>query len=291
MVLKGSHTLLNRTQEAGFGLLQLLVASALGSIIVSIAVAHFFEASYLSHDHQVKSLTEQNAQAILDLFSHELRMIGNGIPFAQSNFKMSSGSLGNAPLPVLLTADQDFLEFRVNLDGSFGILSSTFTPSASNLQFSLNSTAPFPVGRELYLSNFLTGGHEGLRGVVESVHGQTVTLDSQFTSSSGASFPEGSMATPIELVQYESVDDWSGIRRSDSMGSVLLVSNSRFALRYLDRAGAIISPPLDQAKIANLLSTIEISVFVRGHLPLKDGSVYTTQRIQSIGLRNINFAR
>lgn len=279
------------SSERGESLMSFLVGTALVTVIFGAALNAFLDASHSSLDLRVKARAEEQAKTILDLMAYELRMLGSGMPLGQTGFAIGDAALGSAPLPVLLTSSSSRISFRLNETGAETVLVSDFTPGPSARTFSVASAADLDVGDTVYISDHTAGGTNGLSGVVEATSGATVTLANGFVSTSSAMFGAGSLVSRVTNVTFDSPADWSGVTRDPETGAVVLAPNSSFTVEYLDSSGAAIAIPLTSSSVADNLTSIRLTVSVRGDAELRSGGIYTATAVETIALRNLNMNR
>ncbi len=283
---------LNTTRSMkGLSVIELLVGLTIFGAVSAATVGAFFDVLRRAYDHETIGRTEDQAETIADMIAAEVRLIGAGIPFGQTNFAIGQAGLGTAPLPILLTSTNTSLQLRGNLSGAYSVLAATFTPNALNRTFSVLSSADFKVGDVVYLSNLVAGSAEGLRGVVQSVSGVDITIQAGYVTTAGATFASGSTANLVDEVHFNSPSDWSGVTRDDGSGAVIIAPNSTFVLEYLDENGNSMPLPLTNPRVASNLSAIEVTAFVRASKPLENGSIYSAEATRQIALRNLIVSR
>lgn len=277
--------------ERGATLVELLVSLAVvGVVFAAMSDSLFFRSGTLSDQAQI-SAAESTAQSLRDMLAFDLRMLGAGMPLTQSSFMNGGAATADARLPVLLDADNDRIEFRLNDSGLSSVLTSAYTPSASSLSFDLVSATGFRSGDTIYLSNMLGGGSSGLQAVVESVSGNRVRIRSGFRADTGATFGAGSSADRISRYRFVSPADWSGITRDTGNGAVLLAPNSAFTIEYLDSARASIPLPLSEAEVMSQLGYLRLTVFARPLRALKNHAPYQAEASQLVALRSLRLSR
>ena len=277
--------------QSGFSLLSVMVAMGLSAVVLSMISSSFFELIKTVRDELIIAKTEQEVQGLRELMASELRMIGAGMPIDQANFQPGGAGLGDAPLAVLLNADNDFIEFRMNVTGETYTLATDFTPSVSSRSFDLVATTGLAVDETVYLSNIPSNRQDGLAGTIESISSLTLTLDSTFYSSSGATFPSGTTLTEIGRASFSSPADWSGIIRSSGTMINNLVPGSAFSIEYLDSALNSLALPLTDAIVAQELTALKLTTYCRSSSRLRNGQYYNAQAEQVIALRNLILAR
>jgi hypothetical protein len=223
-----------------------------------------------------------SASTLLDLITSELRMLGSGMPLSQSSFTSTDTTLGDAPLPVLLTATATQITFRFNPFGTSTTLTSDFTP-ASNNTVSVESSAGFSLGDTVYLSSYSAGGTHGLRGTVSALSATTLQLGNLITAT-GATFPASSLAHPVVEVTYASSS--AGVTRTTSDGATVAIPQASFNLSYLDQNQQPLTLPLTTTTIRSQLSAVRVTVQT-SHSSRFDTATHTTTAEQIIALRNV----
>jgi hypothetical protein len=282
---------LDTERQAGVTIIELLVTVLLMSIVMLGVVGTVTWTSRQSIDHEIIARVNEQARAILDYMAYDMRMLGSGMPLGQTGFPIGGTGLGDAPLPLLTTSDDDQIELRLNERGSDTVLTANYTPSAANLTLSVLSASDFEAGDMLYVSDHTQGGTSGMQGTVAQVGNDWITLENTYVATAGATFKSGSTVSRVSTITYESPADGSGVTRDTGEGPVALEPNSTFNLDYLDATGTEITPPLTAAAIAANLYTIRVTVSVQASQPLYDGTTYSTEAVQEIGLRNLILSR
>lgn len=265
-----------------------LVGVLVSAVLLSAAVSGLTTFSRSSNDHRQVSDTEIAARKILDEMSYELRLAGGGIPFYLSNFQIGDSTLGNSPLPILTSASQTEISFRINQRGRVGVLSSQFDPSTSQ-NISLVDATGFSVGQSIYLTSVAPNSPNGLHGIIQSVVGSIVTIQANPVYSAGAIFQPGTLAQPVNLITYRS--DESGISRIDGENVYSLSANSSFSLEYLGNDSTALSLPLNETMIRTLLSSIRVTVTTESNLPMTGGNTRSAQLDSRVSLRGLNALR
>lgn len=276
--------------ERGETLLGVLVTLSLAGIVFGAAISSFLSASRHGFDQKIMAATEEQAKVIMDLMSYDIRMMGSGVPLGQTGFLMTDATLGDAPLPILTTSDENTLQFRLNEPGQITVLTASFDP-ASTTTFSVFDSDNIYPGDFVYISNMSAGGTAALKATVASVSGNSVTIAAGFTTTPSTVFVSGSIVERVAQVTYDSPAGNGGITRDAGIGPVILSPGSSFSVEYLDGSGTAMVLPLTAATIASSLNSIRLTVNVNGRLTLKSGATFSTQLQQVIALRNINIAR
>lgn len=276
---------MNFSEEKGFTLIELLVSLAIGGITLASVYANLVNAMKLNNDQHLKSEAEYRAQAILDYITDDIRMAGAGMPIGQANFALNDVSLGDAPLPILATSDDDELYLKLNEDGRVAIVTTSYTPAPASLSIEVDDASGIEIGNTIYLSNSTTGGEDGLMGEISGVSGNTITILSSYTSSAGASFDVGSTLNVVSNVNYDGTQSELGFYRNN----LTLSPNTELDLDYLDVDGNEITLPLTNSAVANLLNRIHITVTVESEFPIRTGNGQPHVAIaeQVVVLRNL----
>ncbi len=275
----------------GYTLTELLVSLSISATLLGATSATFLNTTRQAGDHEIVTRTREYARSVLDLVAFDLRMTGSGMPLNQEDFSIDDLTLGEAPLPLLSGANDDFIQIRLNERGFHTVLTSAYTPSATSLNVTVYDSSNFSDGDLIYISDMISNGENGLQGEITNVGPNTLTIDSAFVASPSATFPIGSTVHRITQVDYLSPNDGSGIMRDPGDGGNILAPRSTFTLDYVDSAGTSLLTPLTAADIADNLSAIELTVSVQSEQRLKNGEFYTAQFTEYISLRNLNLSR
>src|SRR6188768_2336267 len=107
-------------EDDALTLLEMLMCITIAGIVILAAVVTLTQLSQHVNDHREKYFAHAQAQNILDMMTPELRMIGNGVPFHQTNFLIGNTTLSDPTVaePVLFppsTAKR--IKFRLNETG------------------------------------------------------------------------------------------------------------------------------------------------------------------------------
>lgn len=277
--------------EKGESLIGLLIATLLGSLVLTAALQAYFSTTFKAMDFKLISTTRERAKAVLDQMVFDIRLAGAGMPFGQSAFTVNAPGVGTAPLAILTSSDADTLNFRRNGRGAVTYLTSNFTPSFTNLTLNVSDTSAFSPMDYIYISDMPVNGNSGFRGRIVSVGPTSLTLVSQYQSPVGAIFRVGSVVQKVDDITYQSPSDETGITRSDGSYPRALIPNSYFMLTYYDINGVELTLPLSTSVITDRLAAVGLTVTVRSDKPLRSGALYTAQYTQRIGLRNLYMTR
>lgn len=277
--------------ESGVMLVEILTAITISGIMMLSLAYTYLGVTRSYHDQNIRIETQQRVNSLLDSITNELKVLGSGMPLSQNNFAMSDSGLGDASLPIFTTASATSISFRYNKNGKASVLSSNYTPSGSDLSFSVTDGSIFSVGDTIYLSDLTRAGEDGMLAEVTAIATNAITIGSSFTASTGAVFEQGSTASIVETFTYESPSDWSGITGDNGTLEMTILPMSKFTLSYYDAAGSLLSLPLSRSNIANDLAMIHLSVQVQSEKKLKQGNVYLATAEQDLNLRNLFLAR
>jgi prepilin-type N-terminal cleavage/methylation domain-containing protein len=281
------------TGQAGFTLMEVLVAMGLATVIFAGLMTQYSAAVKTSYDQSVRVAATLQVQAILQNIGAELRVLGNGVPFDQANFQIGEDTLADPTVtePIrVATATSTHIAFRLNESGDVHLLTQDFNP-ATSLQISLTDVDGVGINDPIYVSNSVMSGNDGLYGVVESVNSgaKTVTLSAGYVASPGADFVTGSVLEVVPLIAYDSPADGSGITRDSGFGPVLLGSRSTLILEYLDQNGTALGLPLTELALVEQLRAIRVTVTMPGPKKLSSGQTFTATASQIFGIRNLNY--
>jgi len=277
------------SQEQGFSLIEALVTLLITAVISLMMVVEFLDTGKRGYDHQLGSRVNEQTRTLLDYIAYDVRMLGAGLPLGQTGFDIGDATLGDAPLPVLLTSNATTLIMRANEKGVHSVLTSNFTPSAGSSTFNVFDASDLGIGDTVYISDMPTGGSSGLMGTVRSLSGNAVTLNLAMTYAAGASFKPGASVNRITTITYANTAD--GITRDGLGGLNLLQSNSSFTIEYLDAAGAALALPLTAAAVKDQLTSVRLNVTVTDEKVFSSGQPATATASQVISLRNLILMR
>ncbi|MFN8392340.1 MAG: hypothetical protein U0136_18750 [Bdellovibrionota bacterium] len=276
--------------EKGAGVLELLVSFLLGLILLASALVSYFESSYRAFDLQLVSQTRERAKGVLDMMAFELRMMGAGMPLGQSNFQISGTGLGTAPLPILTSASATSVTFRRNEKGVSTVLTADYLPAAATLTMTVASAADFAVGDTVYVSDISVGGTGGLRGTVTGKSSTTITISSSYIATPATTFKQGSLVERVSSITYDNIAG-GGISRDSGGGAITVAPKVSYSLKYYDSAGTELTVPMTEATIRDSLSAVDVTVTADSLKKKKDGTIYTAQLQQRVGLRNLYLSR
>ncbi|NLF25009.1 MAG: hypothetical protein GX589_05045 [Deltaproteobacteria bacterium] len=289
----------------GFTVIEMVTVLGVSALIFAGIMIQYSDSVSASYNQKVRMAANLQAQAILQNIVLELRVLGNGVPFDQTNFQIDEqdGVLTDPkkawPIDID-TATAHRISFRLNETGTTHLLYDNFNPSAS-LQIRLTDTEGLDVNDPIYITNSVVAGDDGFYGVLTAVNhsSKTVTVGSDYVVSRtlnpdtetwvDAVFPEGSLLEEVPMVTFDSPADNSGITRDSGYGAVMLGAGSTMTLEYLDQNGATIGLPLTLQKLAGQLRLIRVTVTMPSSKKFSDGSIYTATASQTVGLRNLNY--
>lgn len=286
--LKQLHRELSRKRD-GFTMTELLVGLFMSATLLAVASTDFLSSERHGFDERIRNKTQQEARAIYDIISFDLRAVGSGVGLEQDNF--TPAIVGDdAPLPVLVGAQPTDMTFRINETGKMTVLTTDFTPSMFNVTFDVFDPTIFAEGDTIYLSNVSRDGKAGLAATIDDISGDTITIDVGFVGTPSTTFEKGTLVQKVsEIRYYQSGSD--GVARSRGSDISYLGPNSAFTLTYLNSSGTALTTPLSQADIQNELAAINLNVIVLSAQRLSTGDYYTANVSQRIFLRNLVLAR
>ena len=280
-----------RWSEAGETLLTLVVSVGLATVVFAATVSSFLDAARHGFDQEIRLRALEEAGAVLDLMAFDLRMLGSGMPLGQPDFRIDDATLQPASYPLLPESNATSIAFRMNEWGTTTLLTADFNPAATSLVNVFSSTG-FQAGNTVYINNATTGGTAGFAGTISSIAGNQLTVGLGNTYTAGTVFRSGSLIDRVSTIIYASPGAaGGGITRDAGNGPVLLSPDSSFSATYLDVDGIVMALPLSADTIAHNLGAIRLSIQVRGDHALRDGSIFTAQAGQTIGIRNLNVSR
>lgn len=276
--------------ERGMSLIELLVSIGMFSVLFTAIVSSYTVAARRSYDDQLITRTNEQARMVLDTISYDVRMAGAGMPLGQSGFAVGGTGLGDAPLAVLTSSTASTIVFRLNEIGRDTILTGSFAPTSTSRTFSAASAADLEDGDIVYISDAMEGGSQGLRGVVESVSGTSVTIATGYVTGVGSvTFVAGSTVSRISDVTYSNAT--GGITRNNGSSTVVVAPRSTVSFRYFDASGTELTLPLTGSVVDDTLTGVEVTVTVNAAAPLRDGTNYSSTARQRVALRNLIFNR
>lgn len=299
---------IQQVKQRGFTLLELLVTLFIGNVFLLASFSVFNKASTVYHDIKIREAVNDTAKSVLAIVGNDLRMIGNGLPFDQVNFKIqetltdgttdfdqdaSSGSATRITHPLHVDeSDDDEIVYKLNESGIVHFVTTGFVPGTTTIN--LTSTAGLYAGDSIYFSTKVTGGENGLMASIASVDsGTQITLEStQYYSPELTNVSAGTTVEPV--VTVELFNDNNQIIRNAGFGDVVLADNASFTLTYWSNDGVTeIVPPLTVQEVAQDLGSIEITVTVESELKHRilttPKQTFTFTRSQTYGLRSFNF--
>ncbi|HMO02079.1 MAG TPA: hypothetical protein PKD37_00795 [Oligoflexia bacterium] len=288
-------------KQFGLTVFEALVAVSISATLLGALMQELRTLVRTATDSRIRLTTQLQAQSIIDMVVPEFRMIGNGVPFKQSNFQIDETTLSNPAIaePILTSvSNATRISFRINETGDTYIVTSDFNPATGDT-VSLTNVSKIAPGNHIFITNSTVGDDDGFFGIVESVNSafnQVTFVSSSKVFSPGGIFSTGSLLEVVPIVTYNSPDNWSGITRDSGNGSILLVPNSKFTVSYLKSDGSIITLPLvgtvdDPLHSSSLLNVraLRFAVSVRSSTPLSSGELYTSTVTQDVAIRNFNY--
>lgn len=279
--------------QKGFTLVELMVTLLMTSVILLGVLGAYSHTVAIAYDQKVKLIAKLQADAVLQTIGPELKALGNGVPFDQSNFQIGEDTITDATktYPILIgDCTSSLIKFRLNESGRTYILTSNFTPTSTSV-IPLTSVDGLAVGNSIYITNGVMDGDDGFYGTIDAINtgALTITVNASYESSPAATFNSGSLLEAVNVITYNSPGYSSGILRSNGGASIVMALNATMSFKYLTETGTELTPPLTESVLINQLRAIEVTVNVRSSSNLKDGSVYTSTVKQIFGLRNLNY--
>ncbi|HMO18998.1 MAG TPA: hypothetical protein PKA63_07795 [Oligoflexia bacterium] len=285
--------------ENGFSVIESLFVLLISSLIMGATLSGYLSLSTLSHDNEVRVLTQLKAQTIIEMITPEIRMLGNGVPFHQSNFLIDQATLNDKTVtePILVsdTTEHKFT-FRLNESGETYILTQDLNPETQNT-IHLTSTEKISQGDTIYITNSTVGLDDGLYGTVASLNNTSVTLAINREFHPGAIFPSGSLLEVVSVISYHSEEELSPIIRQKESLEDELVPLGRLTFSYINSSGNPITLPLlatsahpfPNSAIQNVQSVM-ITVEVESDTLLSGTKKpYLAKVSQVVGIRNLNY--
>jgi type II secretory pathway pseudopilin PulG len=282
-----------RQTQRGETLIGLLIATAIGAIILAATASSFTGLMRSLWDRVTIAEANNQAREIARIISADFRMIGSGMPLGAPKFDMLDVTLGNAALPILTSSTTTDVRYRLNEYGRFTSTTASFDP-ATQTNLAVLSTQGFSPQQWVYISNVSSEFSQsstvgGARGRITSTGGTTLSL-SGIIAGAGVQFNPGST---VELVTDATLNCAApaGITRDTGSGPVTLYPKSSCTVTYLDATNAALTPPLTQAAIQSSLTSMRVTVTVPGRRKLRSGAVYSAQVTETVALRNLILAR
>ena len=292
----------------GFTLLEMIVSMGIAVFILLGSMSLFTESTTFYNDIVIREHSQDSSESILNMLGKEIRIIGNGVPFDQANFKIDSLSQNEMGVidvttiqhPITISGDDaattDYIKYKLNESGNSYFLIADFAPTTGGNPgvMQLTSTEGLFVGDRIFVNNSTINGDDGFTGTVASIDSSTqITLDEDWFRSENAVFLIGSLVEPVnEVAIYQSGND---IVRDNGIGDpVILANNATLTLTYLSRTGSVLTPPLSITNLRADLGSIRIGIAVtssKKHKILNSkNSQYTITKSQTFGLRAFNFS-
>ena len=277
--------------QFGFSLVELLVGLLVSSVLLLSASTQFVTTSRIESDQVIKMQTEEDIRVLVDALAFDLRMIGAGMPLLQQDFAIGDPTLGDKPLPVLLTSNANWIQYRANDRGITSVLTQDFTPSWANRTFSVVDASEFQLGRTIYISNHTVGGEKALSATIANVAGNDITINADYLPTFAMTMESGSVVNMISDSVFLTNSFSKEIYKGEALGYSRLASGATLTLSYLDENGAALALPLTEQIVKNNLTAIEVTVSLESNSPLRGGSKYVATANQKIALRNLILSR
>lgn len=290
-------------KNKGFTLIELMITLVVSSLVITGILSTYTYTVSVAFNQKIKLVAKLQADAVLQTIGSELKSLGNGVPFDQSNFLIGDVLVNDTTItyPLLISdSDVDTINFRINETGRTFILTDDFNPNFSST-VKLTDVQGLSTGDTIYITNGVIDGDDGLYATIDSVNTSTksITLSGVDASAASredpldpnfASFSTGSLLEAVNTVTYDSPSLSTGILRNSGGSAVTMANNATMTFKYFNSAGTEITTlPLTELNLINDLRVIEVTVNVQSTKPLKDGSTYTATVTQAFGLRNLNY--
>lgn len=296
----------NSLNNKGFTLVEILVSMFVMTLILAGVFSSFSDLTNSSNDLFIRESIHDDSESLLNIIGYELRMIGNGIPFDQENFKVNDNlenslqvevvqdSLNNYPSHPLLTdtSTSSFIEFRINETGNVYFITANFDPTTSSV-ISVSDVTGLLVGDDIYLSNAIRQQDDGMYAKVSAINTSSneITIESDYYRSIGASFDKGCTIEPVNLVTIG--ESLGNITRNSGFGDIVLAKNASIEFDYLDKDGISLTLPLSESDLLSNLGAIEVSITLESSKKQKvlgtQYDTYSLTKSQVFGLRSFNF--
>ena len=278
--------------EQGITLLEILVSIGVASIMLLFTMQQYLSTTKQSRDNQIRISTFLQAQAVVQNIGFDLRILGNGLPFEQSQFQIGDAGLSNptVSLPILIdsiTTNKIF--FRMNESGDVELLTQDFNP-AFDTNIHLTETENVAINDQIYLSNGVIGGEHGLYAVVKNVnHSSKFITVNNIVTGAGATFDKGSMFEVVPVIEYSHNTITNEIVRNSGTGPVVIAENASLLFDYQDENGNSMTLPMTDTDIIDTLRAIQVTVVVDSEKKMSDGTTYSSEVTQTFGLRNLSY--
>ncbi len=278
--------------EQGITLLEVLVSIAIASIMLLFTMQQYLSTTKQSRDNQIRISTFLQAQAVVQNIGFDLRILGNGLPFEQSQFQIGDAGLSDptVSLPILIDSiATNKILFRMNESGDVELLTQDFNP-LFDTNIHLTDTSNIVVNDPIYLSNGVIGGEHGLYAVVSAVnHSSKFVTVGGIVTGAGATFDKGSMFEVVPIIEYSHDTITDEIVRNSGSGPVVVAENASLQFDYQDENGNSLTLPLVDTDIIDTLRAIEVTVVVESGKKMSDGNTYSSEVTQKFGLRNLSY--
>ena len=290
---RGGASFYHRQNQRGETLVGLLIATAVGSIILAATASTFTTSMHSVWDRITIAEANNHAREIAHLLASDFRVIGSGMPLGSAGFDMLDITLGDAPLPLLPDSTPTRIRYRLNEYGQFTSLTQTFDPSREST-VSVLSTDRLTSNTHVYLSNLTSEFSQsstigGARGRLSGAGSSSLSL-TDIVAKTGIMFNPGSTVEPVSEITVDCTDV-EGISRDNGTGAVTLYPKSSCLIEYLDSSNTQLPPPLSAATIKSVLTSIRVTVTVPGRRTLRKGTQYAAQASETVALRNLILAR
>lgn len=242
----------HRSNDAGFTLLELLIAIAIATMVAT-AILQIFQGSMSQVTHATSLEDAQSSARVgLDQMAAELRVIGayyDGIPGAGDAITTAT------PTTLTFLADVDADTVSGTTESTLTVASTATTLTVSQNASAFNTYGTLSANDWAYVAN---GSTREVRQVT-TVAGSVVTLASALTNS----YPVGSIVRSVEKVSYAFSASAKTLTRTlgGNSADTVLDNVTNLTFTYFDSGGTqLASTPTSPAAIKE----IQISLTAQG---------------------------
>jgi prepilin-type N-terminal cleavage/methylation domain-containing protein len=191
---------MKRRSEQGFTLVELMIATVVLLVLLSIVLSFFSRGQAVYTNERVTLDMVQDMRTVFDRFTNEIRMAGAGLPAPRGVIEGSSTSL-------IVRGDFNEIGTIITSDGSVTVSGSTAT-------LPVGTTNRFAAGQTVSLLNNKTGWAALMKVTEVNANDKTITVDTSdlLPLTAGAtitgdpvtnSFPAGTIINVIERRTYK----------------------------------------------------------------------------------------
>jgi prepilin-type N-terminal cleavage/methylation domain-containing protein len=273
--------------ERGFSLVELLVATALMGLVMSMAGAFFVASRNAATDEMARQETLQGLRATLDSLERDLRLAGACLPTSGNDFPPLSGTNagtldGVTVRTALVRSDLTCIQTTVQA------ASPATGTAAGDTTIPVQSVDGFAVGQRAYIRGTNSGEYFNITGVDSGTNQLTVAAGLQ------AAYPNGSGVWAIDERVYN-VD-------ATTYGPVTVLTVAvngaapepfAYGVQSVNVQYQLVSncPPCDVVDLPSatqwsLVNQLYVTVTMQSQKPLSNGQYYTVSG--SIGAKPRN---